>query len=87
MRTCHLYILSVCNNQRFTRYWHWATLICNSLVTLHCACCRQAVESEAEEIYASAAHEDVAFLVVGDPFCATTHTDLMMRAHELGIKV
>jgi diphthamide biosynthesis methyltransferase len=50
-------------------------------------CCRQAVESEAEEIYASAAHEDVAFLVVGDPFCATTHTDLMMRAHELGIKV
>jgi diphthamide biosynthesis methyltransferase len=27
MRTCHHYILSVCNNQRFTRYWHWAILI------------------------------------------------------------
>ncbi|KAG5189348.1 diphthine synthase [Tribonema minus] len=48
---------------------------------------RETVESEAESIYESAATEDVAFLVVGDPFCATTHTDLMMRAHKLGIKV
>ena len=31
--------------------------------------------------------EDVAFLVVGDPFAATTHTDLILRAKELGIKV
>ena len=28
----------------------------------------------------------VAFLVVGDPFGATTHADLMIRARELGIK-
>jgi diphthine methyl ester synthase len=28
-----------------------------------------------------------AFLVVGDPFCATTHSDLFLRAVSLGIKV
>ena len=28
----------------------------------------------------------MAFLVVGDPFGATTHADLMIRARELGIK-
>lgn len=27
-----------------------------------------------------AVREDVAFLVVGDPFAATTHTDLQLRA-------
>ena len=30
--------------------------------------------------------DTVAFLVVGDPFGATTHADLMIRARELGIK-
>lgn len=29
---------------------------------------------------------DVAFLVVGDPFGATTHADLLIRARELGIE-
>ena len=28
----------------------------------------------------------VSFLVVGDPFSATTHSDLMMRAAEMGTK-
>ena len=28
-----------------------------------------------------------AFLVVGDPFCATTHSDLYIRAVNLGIPV
>lgn len=28
-----------------------------------------------------------AILVVGDPFCATTHTDLFLRAVKLGLKV
>lgn len=45
------------------------------------------VESEAESIYASAKDENVSFLVVGDPLCATTHTDLIIRARELGIRV
>lgn len=30
--------------------------------------------------------KEVAFLVVGDPFSATTHTDLIIRAKERGIK-
>lgn len=34
-----------------------------------------------------AENSDVAFLVVGDPFGATTHTDLILRAKEKGIKV
>ncbi|CAN8003811.1 unnamed protein product [Ixodes hexagonus] len=34
----------------------------------------------------AAKDEDVAFLVVGDPLGATTHSDLMLRAHELGVE-
>lgn len=48
---------------------------------------RNMVESEAEQIYLSAGEEDIGFLVVGDPLCATTHTDLMLRAKALGIEV
>ncbi|KAL8969032.1 MAG: hypothetical protein Q9183_002189 [Haloplaca sp. 2 TL-2023] len=46
---------------------------------------REMVESSSEEILAGAEKEDVAFLVVGDPFGATTHTDLVLRARELKI--
>jgi len=45
------------------------------------------VESNSEEILRDAQTEDVAFLVVGDPFGATTHTDLVLRARELQIPV
>jgi diphthine methyl ester synthase len=45
------------------------------------------VESDSDEILRDAATEDVAFLVVGDPFGATTHTDLVLRARELQIPV
>ncbi|KAI9903413.1 hypothetical protein N3K66_002765 [Trichothecium roseum] len=48
---------------------------------------REMVESNSEEILRSAETEDVAFLVVGDPFGATTHTDLVLRARELNIPV
>ncbi|XP_033216917.1 diphthine methyl ester synthase [Belonocnema kinseyi] len=47
---------------------------------------RELVESGSEEILANSDKEDVAFLVVGDPFGATTHTDLVLRAREKGIK-
>lgn len=47
---------------------------------------RELVENESEEILSNADKEDVAFLVVGDPFGATTHTDLVLRAREKGIK-
>ncbi|PKY08966.1 putative diphthine synthase [Aspergillus campestris IBT 28561] len=46
---------------------------------------RELVESGSDEILAGSDKADIAFLVVGDPFGATTHTDLVLRARELGI--
>ena len=43
------------------------------------------VESSADEILSGAVTLDIAFLVVGDPLGATTHTDLLLRARDLGI--
>ncbi|VUC21790.1 unnamed protein product [Clonostachys rosea] len=48
---------------------------------------REMVESNSDEILRNAENEDVAFLVVGDPFGATTHTDIVLRAKELNIPV
>ncbi|KAJ5975595.1 Diphthine methyl ester synthase [Penicillium waksmanii] len=47
---------------------------------------RELVETGSDDILADADKVDVAFLVVGDPFGATTHTDLVLRARELGIQ-
>ncbi|WVQ93313.1 diphthine synthase [Kwoniella sp. CBS 9459] len=46
---------------------------------------RELVELEADEILRDADKVDVAFLVVGDPLGATTHTDLLLRAKSLGL--
>ncbi|XP_071498471.1 diphthine methyl ester synthase-like [Diadema antillarum] len=46
---------------------------------------RDLVEQGADEIFQDAKSEDIAFLVVGDPFGATTHTDLVLRAREEGL--
>ena len=47
---------------------------------------RDTVETQAEDVILQ--HDkDVAFLVVGDPLCATTHTDLWLRARQRGIPV
>lgn len=48
---------------------------------------REMVESASDAILDGADTIDVAFLVVGDPFGATTHTDLVIRARERGIPV
>ncbi|EEQ27484.1 diphthine synthase [Microsporum canis] len=55
---------------------------------------REMVETSSDEILHNADKVDVAFLVVGDPFgtlvlvnSATTHTDLVLRARELGIEM
>ncbi|XP_063235596.1 diphthine methyl ester synthase isoform X2 [Bacillus rossius redtenbacheri] len=48
---------------------------------------RDLVEQGADLILKDAADKDVAFLVVGDPFGATTHADLVLRAKEAGIRV
>lgn len=46
---------------------------------------RDLVEQGADEILKDAHETDVAFLVVGDPFGATTHSDLVLRAVNAGI--
>ena len=46
---------------------------------------RDLVEQGAEEILEGAKTADIAFLVVGDPFGATTHSDLVLRAREMGV--
>jgi len=46
---------------------------------------REMVEQAADTIMDGAKDKDVAFLVVGDPFGATTHSDLVLRAREQDI--
>jgi diphthine methyl ester synthase len=46
---------------------------------------RELVEKRAYEILEDAKAKDVAFLVIGDIFGATTHTDLMLRARKMNI--
>lgn len=43
---------------------------------------RDMVETQSDEMFEGSDTEDVSFLVVGDPFGATTHTDLVLRAKE-----
>ncbi|KAG9027980.1 diphthine synthase, partial [Serendipita sp. 407] len=46
---------------------------------------RDMVEMESDAILESAEKVDVALLVVGDPFGATTHSDILIRARSKGI--
>lgn len=46
---------------------------------------RDLVEQGADELLEAAKAADVAFLVVGDPFGATTHSDLVLRASAANI--
>ncbi len=48
---------------------------------------REMVEKDDNEILEKAKNEEVAFLVKGDIFGATTHMDLVLRAQKLGIKI
>lgn len=48
---------------------------------------RELVENNADKILNEAIEENVSFLVIGDPFGATTHCDLIIRARDLGVKV
>ncbi|KAI0071181.1 Diphthine synthase [Panus rudis PR-1116 ss-1] len=48
---------------------------------------RDMVETESDEILRDADKENVALLVVGDPFGATTHTDIVLRARSQKIPV
>ncbi|KAI0764406.1 diphthine synthase isoform b [Trametes elegans] len=46
---------------------------------------RDMVETQSDAILKDADKEDVALLVVGDPYGATTHTDIVLRARALNI--
>ncbi|CAH1435453.1 unnamed protein product [Lactuca virosa] len=48
---------------------------------------REMVEEKADDMLLEAREFDVAFLVVGDPFGATTHSDLVVRAKKLEVEV
>ena len=48
---------------------------------------REFVESGCEIMIEQAKTSNVSFLVVGDPFCATTHTDLYLRCIERGVEI
>jgi diphthine synthase len=47
---------------------------------------RESVEVNPGEVLGAASVGSVVFLTAGDPMVSTTHTDLRMRAHALGIK-
>lgn len=48
---------------------------------------RELIESHIEEkILEPAKDQDIALLILGDPLIATTHTDLLLRAKEMGVK-
>ncbi|KAI0827701.1 Diphthine synthase [Trametes gibbosa] len=46
---------------------------------------RDMVETQSDEILKDADNKDVSLLVVGDPYGATTHTDIVLRARALNI--
>ncbi|XP_071703301.1 probable diphthine methyl ester synthase isoform X2 [Rutidosis leptorrhynchoides] len=48
---------------------------------------REMVEEKADDMLLEAREYDVAFLVVGDPFGATTHSDLVVRAKKMEVEV
>lgn len=47
---------------------------------------RNLVEEDNNEVIENAKTKNVAFLIAGDPFAATTHIDLFLRAKKEGIK-
>lgn len=48
---------------------------------------RAGIEQEADKLLAQARKQDVALLVIGDVFSATTHADLYLRAQQAGVEV
>ena len=48
---------------------------------------REFVESECDGMIDEAKDDEICFLVVGDPFCATTHSDLYLRCIQKGVRV
>ncbi|CAG9789318.1 unnamed protein product [Diatraea saccharalis] len=47
---------------------------------------RELCESGIDDILEESKEKEIALLVVGDPLGATTHTDMLLRAKQLGVK-
>lgn len=47
---------------------------------------RELCEGGIDDILQEASDKEVALLVVGDPLGATTHTDMLLRAKQMGVK-
>lgn len=47
---------------------------------------RELCEGAIDDILLEAKNTEVALLVVGDPLGATTHTDMLLRAKQFGVK-
>lgn len=47
---------------------------------------RDMVENNSNEILRDAKDKNIVLLIAGDPFAATTHTDLILRAKQLNIQ-
>uniref|UniRef100_A0A915NTX0 diphthine methyl ester synthase n=1 Tax=Meloidogyne floridensis TaxID=298350 RepID=A0A915NTX0_9BILA len=48
---------------------------------------REFVEQKIEKVLEESLNDDIALLIVGDPFGATTHSDLLIRARQIGVSV
>lgn len=48
---------------------------------------REMVENKGDNIVEEAKNKEIAFLVVGDPFGATTHIDLFLRARKQKVRI
>lgn len=86
-----LEVVKSCNHIFLERYTSMLNCTISDLESLYgkkiIVADRDLVESKAETILDRAKTEKVAFLVVGDVFSATTHTDLFLRAKEAGITI
>lgn len=47
---------------------------------------RELCERSIDDILQEAKEKNIALLVVGDPLGATTHTDMLLRAKDFGVK-
>eukprot|EP01069_Polyplicarium_translucidae_P009186 Polyplicarium_translucidae@DN3296_c0_g1_i3.p1 len=69
-------ILPGVDTEKLERFYGRAVLLADRLT----------VEQRAEEMLERCARgQNVVMLVVGDPFCATTHVDLILRAKKAGV--
>ena len=65
----HYTAVLMCDKERLEAFYEREVILAD----------REFVESGCEGMINEAKDQDISFLVVGDPFCATTHSDLFLR--------